>query len=124
MIDGTGDPNTAQEYKDAVEALFSASYTLKFIVKKNKGVDYGVLPLEGLWWEDDMTQFSTTNKELWKWTSMIMQPEHVTKDLVNTALSELQHQVIGFRTINLVGTGDYRFAILDERLVLFQPIRP
>lgn len=90
MIDGTGDPNTAQEYKDAVEALFSASYTLKFIVKKNKGVDYGVLPLEGLWWADDMTQFSTANKGLWKWTSMIMQPEHVTKDLVNTALEQVK----------------------------------
>ena len=34
MIDGSGDPNTSQEYKDAIEALFSLSYTLKFIIKK------------------------------------------------------------------------------------------
>lgn len=51
MIDGEGDPNTSQEFKDAVESLFSLSYTLKFMVKKGEiGVDYGVLPLQALWW--------------------------------------------------------------------------
>jgi hypothetical protein len=90
MIDGSGDPNTAQEYKDSVEALFAVSYALKFMVKKEKGVDYGVLPLEGLWWTDDMTQFSVENKDMWKWTSMIMQPEYVTEDLVSKALEQVE----------------------------------
>jgi hypothetical protein len=36
MIDGKGDPNTSQEYKNAIEALFSVSYTLKFMIKKEK----------------------------------------------------------------------------------------
>ncbi|MDH5461597.1 MAG: GyrI-like domain-containing protein [Candidatus Bathyarchaeota archaeon] len=90
MIDGSGDPNTAQEYKDAVEALFAVSYALKFMVKKEKRVDYGVLPLEGLWWTDDMAQFSMENKDAWKWTSMIMQPEYVTEDLVSKALEQVK----------------------------------
>ena len=90
MIDGSGDPNTAQEYKDAVEALFVVSYALKFSVKKEKIVDYGVLPLEGLWWTDDMTQFSMENKDIWKWTSMIMQPEYVTEDLISKALEQVE----------------------------------
>ncbi len=90
LIDGAGDPNTAQEYKDAVEALFAVSYALKFMVKKEKGVDYGVLPLEGLWWSDDMAQFSMENKDAWKWTSMIMQPEYVTEDLVSKALEQVE----------------------------------
>ena len=64
MIDGEGDPNTSQTFQDAVEALFSISYTLKFMIKKDKeGIDYGVMPLEGLWWADDMSQFSITNKD-------------------------------------------------------------
>jgi hypothetical protein len=92
MIDGSGDPNTAQEYKDAVEALFAVSYALKFMVKKEKGVDYGVLPLEGLWWTDDMTQFSMQNKDMWKWTTMIMQPEYVTEDLVSKALEQVKNK--------------------------------
>ena len=90
MIDGSGDPNTAQEYKDAVEALFAVSYALKFMVKKEKGVDYGVLPLEGLWWTDDMAQFSMENKDAWKWSSMIMQPEYVTEALVSKALEQVE----------------------------------
>ena len=90
MIDGSGDPNTAQEYKDAVEALFAISYALKFMVKREKEVDYGVLPLEGLWWTDDMIQFSMENKDVWKWTAMIMQPEYVTEGLVNKSLEQVE----------------------------------
>ena len=43
-------------------------------------------------------------------------------DLVDTALAQLQHQVVGFRAIDLVRTGDDRLAILDVGLVLLQPI--
>jgi len=90
MIDGSGDPNTAKEYKDAIEALFAVSYALKFMVKRKKGIDYGVLPLEGLWWTDDMIQFSMENKDVWNWTAMIMQPEYVTEGLVNKALEQVE----------------------------------
>jgi hypothetical protein len=90
MVDGVGNPNTAQEYKDAVEALYSVSYTLKFMVKKGEAaVDYGVMPLEGLWWTDDMTQFSVENKDIWKWTSMIMQPKYITRDLFHKAIEQV-----------------------------------
>jgi hypothetical protein len=88
MIDGSGDPNTSQEYKDAVEALFSLSYALKFMTKKTEAVDYAVMPLEGLWWVDDMSKFSVKDKDAWKWTGMIMQPEQITKDSVAKALEE------------------------------------
>lgn len=33
MIDGTGDPGS-DKYKEAIEALFAVSYTLKFMIKK------------------------------------------------------------------------------------------
>lgn len=91
MIDGSGDPNTAQEYQDAIEALYAVSYALKFMVKKGEAaIDYVVMPLEGLWWTDDMSQFSADNKDIWKWTAMIMQPEYVTKDLVDEALKQVE----------------------------------
>jgi len=92
MIDGEGDPNTSKPFQDAVEALFSISYTLKFMIKKGKeAIDYGVMPLEGLWWADDMSQFKTQiNKDNWKWTLMIMQPKYVTANLVNEALEEVK----------------------------------
>lgn len=90
MIDGAGDPNTAQEFEDAVEALYAVSYALKFMIKREKQIDYIVMPLEGLWWVDDMTQFSMENKDIWEWTQMIMQPEFVTIDLVEKALEQAE----------------------------------
>ncbi len=91
MIDGEGDPNTSQEFQEAVEALFGLSYTLKFIIKKGKlAIDYGVMPLEGLWWADDMSAFRTGDKDKWKWTVMIMQPEYVTTDLLGQAVEQVR----------------------------------
>ena len=51
MIDGHGDPNTSADYRNAIEALYSVSYTLKFMIKRGPApIDYAVMPLEGLWW--------------------------------------------------------------------------
>jgi hypothetical protein len=91
MVDGMGDPNTSQAYRDAVETLFTVSYTLKFMVKKGKSpVDYGVLPLEGLWWADDMTSFVEGKKDVWKWTAMIMQPKFVTEQMFHDAVAQVK----------------------------------
>ncbi|NTW88623.1 MAG: hypothetical protein HGB26_05770 [Desulfobulbaceae bacterium] len=91
MVDDEGDPNTSQAYSEAIEALFAVAYTVKFMVKKGKlAIDYGVMPLEGLWWADDMTRFSPDDKSNWKWTAMIMQPSFVTPDLVEFALTEVK----------------------------------
>jgi hypothetical protein len=93
MIDGIGDPNTALAYKEAVEALYSLSYAIKFMIKKGEpGLDFGVMPLEGLWWVDDMSKFDQSKKEDWKWTAMIMQPEVVTQKLVAIATEEVKRK--------------------------------
>ncbi|MDO8811586.1 MAG: GyrI-like domain-containing protein [Gallionella sp.] len=90
MVDGEGDPNTATIFAEAVEALFAVSYTLKFMVKKGAlAIDYGVMPLEGLWWADDMSKFSIADKSNWKWTVMIVQPPFVGKDMVEAAIAEV-----------------------------------
>jgi len=91
MIDGQGDPNASESYRHAVEALFSLSYTLKFAIKKSStAIDYGVMPLEGLWWADDLSAFTADQKNLWKWTMMIMQPHFIDKALVDKTIIELQ----------------------------------
>ena len=71
MLDGTGNPNTSPEYQSVVEALFQFAYTLKFAIKKSTGPDYKVMPLQGLWWVEDMSKFSTSHKDDWLWTMMI-----------------------------------------------------
>lgn len=93
MIDGEGDPNTAKSFADAVEALFTVSYAIKFKVKKGTlAIDYGVMPLEGLWWSDDMSSFTVADKSRWKWTTMIMQPSFVTQDLIEQAMKEVKEK--------------------------------
>lgn len=85
MIDGTGNPNTAPEYAEAVQALYTLAYTIKFSLKKAGVADYPVMSSEGLWWMEDMTQFSAARKDEWLWTMMIMQPEVVTPQVVEAA---------------------------------------
>ncbi|MEV4689268.1 GyrI-like domain-containing protein [Microbacterium sp. LWH3-1.2] len=76
MIDGHGDPNTSQAYGHAVAAVFSVAYKLKFLSKGELGRDYVVMPLEGLWWSDDMSAFtSERDKSRWSWTMMSLVPE-------------------------------------------------
>ena len=89
MIDGEGDPNTAESFRLAMEALYTVAYTLKFDLKKNHGVDYPVMPLEGLWWAEDMELFSQEKKGEWKWTLMIMHPDVVTKKLFKSAVEQV-----------------------------------
>ena len=93
MIDGAGNPNTSQDYRDALETLYGLSYTLKFGVKLGKygkqKVDYPVMALEGLWWADDLRAFSSARKDEWKWTAMIMQPDIITPELVELARADL-----------------------------------
>lgn len=91
MVDGQGDPNTSPEYAQAVEALFSVSYTTKFMVKKGpQGIDYSVMPLEGLWWADDMSAFAANDRTHWKWTMMIMQPRFVGNEVVEAAMAAVR----------------------------------
>jgi hypothetical protein len=92
MVDGEGDPNTSQSYKDAIEALYALSYTLKFTLKKSpRAIDYGVMPLEGLWWADDSRAFyEAGNKSSWKWTAMIVQPEFITQEQVDAAFDQVR----------------------------------
>ena len=90
MIDGKGDPNTSPEYQNAMETIFPVSYKTKFISKKEKSQDYVVMPLEGLWWADNMEKFIIDDKSSWKWTVMIRQPDFITQTMVNQAIKELE----------------------------------
>lgn len=91
MVDGHGDPNTAQEYKDAIEALYAAAYKIKFTSKKTIDKDYVVPPLEGLWWAKDMDTFTTArDKSKWDWTMMIMTPDWITEEMYHQALDQVR----------------------------------
>lgn len=111
MIDGSGDPNTAAAYAAAVEALYAVAYALKFMVKKGDlAIDYVVMPLEGLWWAEDMHEFTVEDKSSWLWTMMIRQPDVIRTPLVTEAIANVQKKK------GLAALEKMRFAAYDEGL--------
>lgn len=86
MIDGAiekgSEPGKSPAFAEATQALYSLSYTLKFMFKKRKTnpIDYPVMALEGLWWVEDGF-FDITVKDNWFYTLMIMQPDIVTPEI-------------------------------------------
>lgn len=86
--DGQGDPNTSKEFQDSMGVIFGLAYTIKFMCKGMEK-DFVVMPLEGLWWTDDMSDFSVANKEIWKWTVMIALPDFIDIGIFNEAKQKL-----------------------------------
>jgi hypothetical protein len=84
-------PGTSPAFQAAVEALYGLSYTLKFNSKLNQEnpLDYTVMPLEGLWWVED-GEFDITRPGTWRWTAMILQPDHITSQTFQQGLAQLR----------------------------------
>lgn len=113
MIDGHGDPNTSQDFKDAILALYPVAYKLKFASKLELGKDYVVMPLEGLWWAEDMSTFTTArDKSQWDFTLMIMQPDWITQAMFQTAVAKVTEKDA---PVNL---NKIRFETLDEGMAV------
>lgn len=85
MVDGMGSPGDSKEYQEALAILYPVAFKTKFL-SKAKGKDYVVPPLEGLWWADNMIDFMQGNRDKWKWTMMIMQPEWITQEIINESI--------------------------------------
>jgi hypothetical protein len=86
MVDGHGDPNTSPAYRDALTTIYPVAYTLKFTSKRELDRDYAVMPLEALWWSEDMDAFTTArDKSRWDWTLMIMVPDWTTAEHADAA---------------------------------------
>jgi hypothetical protein len=92
MVDGQGDPNTSDAYREAVEALFTASYGVRAVAKERLGVAHTVAPLEGLWSAEDMSTFHTREKSAWSWTMMIAQPDHVTPEALDEGIANARRK--------------------------------
>ena len=106
-VDGIGEPG-GEAYAAAVGTLFAVSYGLRFAVKAAGGEPWTVMPLEGLWWADDMADFLTGDRARWRWTMLIAQPPVVTEALVADAVAAAA------RKGKAPAADRLRFAVLDE----------
>lgn len=95
VVDGLGDPNS-EGFKQVVQALYSLSYAIKFMLKKSRGLEHKVGPLEGLWWVEGAEGMSfeelLSRRGEWSWTLMIAQPEALTPEDLERARAELRRK--------------------------------
>ena len=91
MIDGSGEPSSAT-FQNAIQSLYNLAYTTKFSLKIERGLDYPVMALEGLWWVGDSEEFDMNARDRWKWTLMVMQPEFITGDLLSETVKKLEQK--------------------------------
>jgi hypothetical protein len=95
MIDGQIEPGClpgdSSSFQQALQALYGISYTLKFTSKlrEENPVDYTVMALEGLWWVEE-GEFDISNPGNWRWTAMILQPDHITGAMFRDALAQVR----------------------------------
>jgi hypothetical protein len=92
MVDGAGVPGPeSEEYQKAMQLLYSISFTIKMSKMTGdqpKGYfEYVVPPLEGLY-SCGKEPFDFAKPQQWTWTSMIRQPEFVTKDVYDWAITK------------------------------------
>jgi hypothetical protein len=89
MVDGQGDPAKCPAFRDAIGALYGLAYTMKFMLKARGVTEAVPMPLEGLFWADDMSAFMKARRGQWKWTLMLLQPPAVDAKLLKAARTEL-----------------------------------
>ena len=124
MVDGKGNPN-GPVFADAIQALYSASYTLKFQIKKEAPeLDYGVMPLEGLWsvdggMNDPHDGEVEIDKDAFEWTAMIMQPPAATAERLERAVVELRRKKGDDVSAALAGLRLERFAEGQSAQVMY-----
>jgi len=95
-VDGEGDPNTAKAYAEALEILYGLCYAIKMSKMSGqtpKGYfDYVVPPLEGLWSLPGYVFDGKPipNKDQFRWTSLIRQPDYVTEEVFQSVKETLK----------------------------------
>jgi hypothetical protein len=91
MIDGEGAPESRQ-FQEAVQAIYHAAYTIKFMFKFEEKIDFPVMALEGLWWLKQGEPFQRGKRGDWCWTLMILQPKVVTKTVLTRAVRKISEK--------------------------------
>ncbi|MCB2201032.1 GyrI-like domain-containing protein [bacterium] len=89
MIDGHGAPGNDQ-FSEKMGALYGMAYTIKFGCKE-RGQDFVVCKLEGLWWIDGVEGYDFVGKSAddWSWRILIRMPDFVTQEDRQTAIETL-----------------------------------
>jgi hypothetical protein len=92
-IEKSEGPSTSPGFQEAMKALYSIVYTLKFTLKKRarNPIDYPIMALEGLWWVKDGA-FDIARKDNWLYRMMMLVPEVITPEIFDAGLAEIRRK--------------------------------
>lgn len=90
-VRGKGNPNEEDgSYQQAISVLYAVAYTLKMSYKSDYKMEgffeYVVPPLEGFWWQENISGVSYSDKSAFHWISVIRLPDFVTQKDFNWAV--------------------------------------
>lgn len=103
-VDGIGAPES-KVFQQAIEALYTVSYTAHFALKADGLPVPKVMPLEGLWWMSGKGALSflkdvvagraslaDSDRNKWKWSLFIVQPKPITEKRLKAAIGLAQEK--------------------------------
>ena len=104
--EGKGEP-AGESFVSKVESLYQLAYGIKKVCK-DRGNDFGVPKLEGLWWvESDKPALDVPRNE-WCWKLLVRMPDFVTQEII----SSVQPEVVKKKNNKLIS--DIQFEIIAE----------
>ena len=93
FIEGPGEGDPYQDFRDSIEALYTVTYALKIVIGKSvMGFEYSVMPLESLRWTENPGSPPGAGGTK-RWRLMIVQPEYVTEDLFSEVIKRVRMKI-------------------------------
>lgn len=89
MLDSSGDPRDEENFQAVVSTLYAVAYSIKFAMKA-QGIDFVVMPTEGLWWVEDLSKLDFENRANWLWTLMIALPDSITPEIFAAVVEQVR----------------------------------
>jgi hypothetical protein len=90
-LEGSGSPGS-QQHVEAAGVLVSVSSIITSLLKQYERVEYAVMPLEGLWWTADASDWHQASDENRFWKLLMVQPESVSEAILERAKQAAQQQ--------------------------------
>lgn len=90
-VRGKGNPNDPEgEYVKSIQLLYGVAYTLRMSYKTDYKIEgffeYVVPPLEGFWWQENIKGVDYSNKDTFRFISIIRLPDFITTEDFNWAV--------------------------------------
>src|SRR5262245_29840123 len=91
-LEGSGSPGSQQHVEACALLLSLSSMITSLLEQQHAGLEYTVMPLEGLWWTEDGSDWHQASNENRFWKLLMVQPQGVSEAMLEQAQEAIQQQ--------------------------------